>query len=228
MINSTRLFYVDDSGAESTGYVVYSWVECDTTQWRAGALALADLRAHLHAKYQIPVSAELHATQFISGRGNPSQNPGVNLSKAARHAAAEDALSALGRAPGLQVGTVFRRTLARRRAYAVERDVVYAELVECLDKRMRMAGGLAIILMDGDGTATGYYGAHRRLSMQSRQVIEDPLFVPAHRSAFVQAADFAAWTAYQSLLRHGGKEFAWHWYEKYLGDRDVNGGPVEL
>jgi hypothetical protein len=36
-------------------------------------------------------------------------------------------------------------------------------------------------------------------------------------------ADLAAYSAYQGLLRLPHKTFAWNWYTKYLGVRDVNG-----
>jgi hypothetical protein len=92
-----------------------------------------------------------------------------------------------------------------------------------------MAGEHGMILMDGDGSrAQGYYDAHRNLKLSNRSVIEDPLFVPAHRSQWVQMADLVAWSAYQSLLRHTGKQFAWEWYDTYLGLSDVNGGPLEV
>ena len=76
-----RLFYVDDSGAEETGYAVFAWIESTFPNWTRGLRAWLDLRKSLYAQYQIPPSAELHATKFISGRGNPSQDPGVNMSK---------------------------------------------------------------------------------------------------------------------------------------------------
>jgi hypothetical protein len=44
----------------------------------------------------------------------------------------------------------------------------------------------------------------------------------------VQTADLVAWTAYQHLLRHPGKRFAWHWYDRHLRSSDANGGPVLL
>ncbi|HEX5400730.1 MAG TPA: hypothetical protein VFX16_00355, partial [Pseudonocardiaceae bacterium] len=34
-----------------------------------------------------------------------------------------------------------------------------------------------------------------------------------HRSQWVQMADLTAWSAYQGLLRHEGKQFAWTWYD---------------
>jgi hypothetical protein len=85
-----------------------------------------------------------------------------------------------------------------------------------------------VIVMDGNGTASGYYAAHRGLKLSSRNIIEDPMFVPAHRSQWVQMADIAAWSAYQGLLRHQGKRFAWDWYTRHLGPSDVNDGPVAL
>lgn len=221
-----RFFYIDDSGAEDTGFVVYSWIECTVPDWRTGLRAWLDLRKELYARYQIPPSAELHSTKFIAGRGNPSINPGVNMSKQARHAAAERALAAIGGCPELVVGTVYRTTIARRKAYAAERDAVYAELVGHLDRRLGTAGEYGVLVMDGNGTAPGYYSAHRGLKLGSRNIIEDPMFVPAHRSQWVQMADFAAWSAYQGLLRHSGKEFAWDWYDRHLGPCDVNGGPL--
>ena len=105
---------------------------------------------------------------------------------------------------------------------------VYEALVAHLDERVGAAGEVGMILMDGDGTATGYYNAHRALKLAHRNIIEDPLFVPAHRSAWVQMADLVAWTAYQGLLRHPGKRFAWNWYDEHLRASDVNGGPQAL
>jgi uncharacterized protein DUF3800 len=224
-----RVFYVDDSGAEETGYIVYSWIECTPPGWNEGLRVWLDLRKELYADFQIPPSAELHATKFIAGRGHPSTNPGVNMSKQAREEVARRALETIGACPHLRVGTVYRQTSTRRRAYGAERDVVYAAFVNHLDTRLGAAGEHGMIVMDGNGTAAfGYYAAHRGLKLDARNIIEDPLFVPAHRSQWVQMADIAAWSAYQGLLRHRGKRFAWDWYDRYLRPCDVNGGPITL
>jgi hypothetical protein len=42
-----RLFYVDDSGAPNTGWVVYSWIECAVADWRHGLRWWLDLRKRL-------------------------------------------------------------------------------------------------------------------------------------------------------------------------------------
>lgn len=223
-----RLFYMDDSGAHETGWVVYSWIETTVPGWHTGLRAWLDLRKELYADYGIPPSKELHATKFISGRGNPSTSPGVNLSKAQRSEVAEKALAAIGACPELAVGTVYRQTAPRRHGYGTQRKQVYGELVSLLDGRLRAAGEYAMVHMDGNGTENGYYEVHRGLKLEDRRIIEDPLFMAAHRSQWVQMADFAAWSAYQGLQRHQGKQFAWSWYDDHLTGCDVNGGPLEV
>jgi hypothetical protein len=220
-----RFFYVDDSGAEDTGYVVYSWIECTFSTWHAGLRAWLDLRKSLYEQYQIPPAMELHATKFINGRGTPSVNGGnLNMSKAARRDVAEQALTIIGQCEELRVGTVFRHTTARTKQFTIQKNQTYTALVDHLDARLGAAGEHGMILMDGDGSrAQGYYDAHRNLKLSNRCIIEDPLFVPAHRSQWVQMADLVAWSAYQNLLRHTGKKFAWEWYDTYLGTSDVNG-----
>ncbi|MEO3861612.1 DUF3800 domain-containing protein [Acrocarpospora sp. B8E8] len=223
-----RLFYIDDSGAESTGFIVYSWIECAIEDWRLILRGWLDLRKELYAQYGIPPAYELHATKFIRGIGNPSTNLGWNRRKQNRSIVMREALAAIGSTPALKTGTAYRRTSMRGGAYQVERDQVYEVLVANLDARVGAAGEFGMIFMDGDGTATGYYNAHRALKLAHRNIIEDPLFVPAHRSAWVQMADLVAWTAYQSLLCHPGKRFAWQWYDEYLLTCDVNSGPLAL
>ena len=223
-----RLFYADDSGAEDTGIVVFSWIECGIGDWRVGLRGWLDLRKDLYARHGIPPAYELHATKFVRGVGNPSTNAGWNRRKQNRSQVMREALTSIGGSSELGIGTAYRRTAARGVAYQAQREQVYDALVAHLDARLSAAGEYGMIFMDGDGTATGYYDAHRALKLAHRNIIEDPLFVPADRSAWVQMADMVAWTAYQSLLRHPGKRFAWRWYDWYLLARDVNGGPVAL
>lgn len=152
-----RLFYVDDSGVEDTGWAVFAWIECTFANWCGGLRAWLDLRKSLYAEYQIPPSAELHATQFINGRGNPSQNPGVNMSKKARQAVAEQALATICACPDLHVGAVYRQTPARKKAYAVEREATYAGLVDHLDSRLAAVAEHGMVIMDGNGMQSSGY-----------------------------------------------------------------------
>ncbi len=140
----------------------------------------------------------------------------------------EDALRVIGAGAGLKVGTVFRKTTAVGRNYNVQRHEVYEKLIQRLDTELGTAGQLGIVFMDGDGSDGGYFNAHRNLKLAARNTIEDPLFQAAHRSQWIQMADLVAWVAYQSILQHPNKQFAWNWYNTHLGTCDVNGGPILL
>lgn len=223
-----RLFYIDDSGAVETGYISYSWIEVTPDGWREGLQAWLELRKALYAEYQIPPSVELHATKLVSGRGEPSTNPGVNTSKAQRREIMELALGAIGSAPGLAVGTAFRRTETTRRAYAAERAALYENLINHLDTRLTATSEFGMVFMDGNGNDPSYQRAHRGLKLPHRRIIEDPLFQGSHLSQWVQMADLVAWSTYQSLLRHPAKKFTWAWYDTHLRRADINGGSLEL
>jgi hypothetical protein len=223
-----RLFYVDDSGSTDTGYIVYSWIETTPYGWRTGLRNWLDLRKDLYAGYKIPPPFELHATKFVAGRQYPSTEPGFNRSKRSRREVMEKALATICASGDLRVGTVYRQTTAHGTAYHLQRQDLYAKLIAHLDTRLTAAGEFGMIFMDGNGSDTGYYNAHRDLKLASRSIIEDPLFQHSHRSQWVQMADLVAWTAYQGLLRHAGKAFAWNWYDKHLRGFDVNGGPLAL
>ena len=55
----------------------------------------------------------------------------------------------------------------------------------------------------------------------------NPVFQHSHRSQWVQLADITAYSVYQHLLRHEGKQFAWGWYSQ-LAEKDVLGGSLEV
>jgi hypothetical protein len=222
-----RLFYIDDSGAEATGHIVYSWIETTPDGWREGLRAWLDLRRALYVDYLIPPAVELHATKFAGGRGRPSTRP-TNLTKTERWAAITQSLAVIGSTPALRVGTVHRHTTARRAAFHQEQAAVYEALVASLDRRLGAARALGMIVMDGNGEDPAYYDAHRGLKLAHRRIIEDPLFQHSHRSQWVQMADLTAWTAYQALARQPGKQFAWDWYDRHLRPADVNGGPTSI
>lgn len=221
-----RFFYVDDSGSPNDGYILYSWIEVTPGCWQAGLRHWLDLRKSLYATYSVPPSTELHATKLIGGRDNPAIAGNLNDSKALRRDLVEEALEAIGQNSYIKIGSVYRLTTARGRAYYDERADVYGELVEHLDRRLTAADEYATIFMDGDGSDQSYFQRHRDLPLATRRILEDPLFQLSHVSQWVQMADLVAWTTYQSLNQHPGKPFAWSWYDDYLQRADINGSPL--
>lgn len=213
-----RLIYVDDSGAELTGFATFSWVEVSLDDWRAGLGQILRWRAHLTKNYGIPKNYELHAVNFANGRGNPSIDETWNRRKAHRSAVLDEAFNRFSTWTWLHGGTVYSSTKLRREAFASERARVYAELVQHLDRRLEDAGEWGFLVMDGDGSDGSYITAHRQLPIATRSLIEDPAFQHSYRSQWVQLADLTAYAAYQSLARVAEKKFAWDWYTT-LADR---------
>ncbi|MGX4695461.1 DUF3800 domain-containing protein [Streptomyces sp. JNUCC 63] len=222
---SARIFYIDDSGAENTGYVVYGWVEVDLQHWSAALRCWLDFRKALYAHTGIPADYELHATQFITGRSNPSVHPEWNRQKRLRGRVVQDALATIEVMPGTRAGAVYRRTSKTGRAYHAERAAVYEALLHYLDYNLAAVGDHGIIVMDGDGTDASYQREHRKLKLATRHIVEDPWFIGSHTSQPVQTADLVAYTAYQMVLRHPGKRFMWHWWPTLLPNAN---GPFEI
>lgn len=225
-MSDVRLIYLDDSGARDTGLVVFSWCEVAVTDWERGLRAWLDWRAALTELHGIPKNYELHATKFVNGRGAPSVAADWNRHKAHRWAVMADAMTLLAEQDWLSIGTVFTR-VDDCRHYGTERQRAYVETVAMLDRRLRAADEFGIVVMDGDGTDESYLAAHRQLPLAGRRLIEDPSFQHSHRSQWIQMADLVAYAAYQHILGHPGKRFAWPWYRQ-LAPRDALTGPQRV
>jgi hypothetical protein len=223
-----RLFYVDDSGSPTSGIVVYAWLEVDAAAWRTGVQSWLDLRHFLHTRYGIPASYQLHAATFAGGHGNPSINPSWNRAKHLRGEVMQVALAHIAATTGVAVGTVYRRTTARRHAYAHNRVDVYRRLIAHLDARLATNHEHGLVFGDGDGSDRSYAAAHRALTLDQRRIVEDPQFPGSDRNVWLQLADLVAWTAFQHLHRAPNRRFAWPWYETYVASRDIHGAPHPL
>ena len=224
-----RLFYVDDSGSPQSGIVVYSWLECDAGAWRDGLQSWLDLRQQLHAHHTIARDYPIHAAPFAAGRGNPSTDPTWNRNREQRRQVLRTMLARLAATDGVHVGTVYRRTTARRDAYAAQRADVYRRLVTRIDRRLADHHEHGLVLTDGDGSDHSYAAAHQALTIDRRRLVEDPQFPQrSKRNPWLQMADLVAWTAYQPLLCADNRRYAWPWYSTYLAANDINGGPLAL
>jgi hypothetical protein len=223
-----RFYYVDDSGAEVSGYIVYAWIECVADAWNGSQRRWVDLRAALYTEFGIPPSVELHASPFLNGRGNPSLDPAWNRVKRYRRQVFEQVLYEVGTSPGLRVGAVYRQIAGTGRAYHDARVSAYRRLVAHFQARLAADDAYGMVMMDGDGSDPTYARAHRDLDLRSRRLLEDPFFKDSQHALWIQLADIVAYTAYQSLHRGPGKSFMWEWYDKYLRGSDVNGGPLRI
>lgn len=151
-----------------------------------------------------------------------------NRRKRLRQLVAEQALAAISASGYITVGTVYRCETGRRHKHSLAASELYAAMVHHIDHRLTAASEFGVVIVDGDGTDTTYRSAHRALPLETRHVIDDPLFQDSHVSQWVQMADLVAYAAYLHLLQPPGKEFAWGWHDGYLRACDVNGGPIKL
>jgi hypothetical protein len=221
------MLYVDDSGSEPSGLIVYGWIECDPDRWRNALRALLELRKSLYRDHHVPPAEELHATKFVNGRTRISTAVGerdLEEWKTLGRAVAVRCLEVISACPDIAVGAVYRRTTLRGRGYYEERGRVYLDLITLWNDQHREAGDHAFISMDGNGTDPNYVNAHRALPLDTRHIIEDPMFHDSKRSQLVQMADLVAYTTFVDLNRHRGNEFAWGWRQRYLDGCDVFGG----
>lgn len=223
-----RLLYVDDSGSERFGWIVYGWVECSPRGWRRGLRSWLELHKELWRDHQIPPATELHATHYSNGRGRVSTNPQITLWKDLGREVAQNGLALLADCEDLKVGATYRKTSASGTDYYRQKADLYRQLVEHWDQEHAAEDSFVLVSMDGEGTDPIYFNAHRSLPLDTRHVIEDPLFHDSKRSQWMQMADLVAYTVYQHLDRHQHNEFAQHWYAEYLQGSDVNGVPLAL
>lgn len=211
LIVTTRVIYIDDSGAETTGYNVFGWVELAVESWNAVLRAWLDWRRELYRSIGIPTDYELHATKFVGGRGRPTGTPWDTIKSQRAHVVV-DALRTLVDIPGLSAGAAFRHTERGTKHHQSKADA-YVRLVHHLDARLTAAGDFGLVVMDGDGTDPSYRAAHRELKLDTRSLIEDPFFQHSHHSQWVQMADLLAYSAYMRVARISAKAHTWQWYD---------------
>ena len=228
-----RLLYVDDSGHSASGLAVYGWVEFAPDRWAGVLKQWLDTRKMLWREFRIPVVKELHTTDYVNGRGRISTkvpdrhvHNGVEYWKDFGREVAVECLDTLRCAEGLSVGSVFRR--AEPHDIAATKQQLYADLINQLERELVRTDSLALVFMDGDGSDTSYRSTHRGLPLSARRVVEDAVHLDSKMSQLVQMADLVAWSAYAAVERVPEMEFAWHWYENNLAERDPHRAPREI
>lgn len=228
-----RLIYVDDSGRPQDGTAVYGWIEFSPDRWAHVLKTWLDTRKKLWREYSIPVVKELHTTGYVNGRDRISNRiPDSYIHDGAEHwkdlgrDVATECLETLRCTEGLRVGAVWRK--GRPADISHTRQAAYTALIQRFEAELAATGTLAMVFMDGDGTDPAYRTTHRSLRLTERRVIEDAIHLDSAASQLVQMADLVAWTANSHIDRHEGNKFAWHWYTRYLAERDPHRQPRNI
>lgn len=220
-----RLVYIDDSGHPTSGLVVFGWVEFTPQNWGPVLRTWLETRKRLWSKYGIPVTQELHMTEYAHGRGRISKkvparycHDGIEYWKDFGADVAREVLETMRCSEGLRTGAVYRR--GEPTNIASTKAQTYAALVARFEAELAQSDSLALLFMDGDGHDHTYRTAHRNLSLDNRRVIEDAIHLDSKDSQLVQMADHVAWCANACIERPQRSEFAHEWYAAYLAERD--------
>ncbi|WP_143546441.1 MULTISPECIES: DUF3800 domain-containing protein [unclassified Rhodococcus (in: high G+C Gram-positive bacteria)] len=227
------MIYVDDSGHPQSGLAVYGWIEFSPDHWRSVLRFWLDTRKRLWREFGVPVTKELHTTEYANGRGRISKriperhiHEGHEYWKDFGREVAIECLDTLRSTEGLIVGAVYRR--GQPDDLARTKRELYADLVTRIEGELARSDSLGLIFMDGDGSDSSYRTTHRGLALGERRVIEDAIHIDSSGSQLVQMADLVAWCANVVVDSHVKNEFAGRWYADYLSERDPNREPEEI
>jgi hypothetical protein len=217
-----RLYYLDDSGSPDSGLQTFTWLALDPACWQQAQQRWLGYRRSLARRYRILASTPLHATDLVSGRSQPSTDPDFDTRK---HGAAivREGLDVIAALPWTSAGTAYRHGGDP----SASKSALYRAVVEHLDADLHDDGSHGMIVMDGapDERLIKTHRDHHRT--RGRRLIEQPHFHLSRRHQWVQMADFAAWAAFQSLVRNPAKAHTWNWYERTIGRHDQH-GPISL
>ncbi|WCE02226.1 DUF3800 domain-containing protein [Streptomyces sp. HUAS 31] len=201
-------FYVDESGIPNTGLALYTALGVPTGRAPEVLRIWRDLRDQWYHEYGVPTDFELHATNFLSGRGRPG---GRNPAKIERYRMAQAALDVIGAQPSLSIVTVYTEEPAH---WGRAKRQAYEGLLRRLDGRLAEVGERAALVVDGDGSERLYEQVHQQVG--PRCIPFAAAEVPAHNSALIQMADVVAHTACQAIARQHSRRFMWSWYSRHL------------
>ena len=199
-----HLVYIDDSKGDR--HVCFSALVIDANQWRNALDHLLEMRRAMKASHGIYVKKEMHATDWLGGRGRIADR---HVSIAERVSLFNLALSQISEIPTIQI----LNAIGHKRS----EETVFEFLLNRLQKNMQVNNSKAMILCDEGKTYDALlrkmrhhnhipsrFGAwdtgksSKNIALQN--IVEDISYRNSKRSFFIQAADFCAF----SLLR---KEF---------------------
>lgn len=194
--------YIDDS-KDGTN-ICFSAIIVPANLWQANLDHLIGMRRQIKVSDGIYTTKELHATDWLGGRGRVAP---FGIPKGARARIFEYVLSSIALMPGVQIIN----------AHAHKRDEMelFERLINRLETNMKVCGSNAIMISDEgknydhllrkmrhvnhipSAQGTWASGATAKNIPVSR-ILEDIIYRDSSRSYFVQAADFCAF----ALLRH--------------------------
>jgi len=200
-----HLYYIDDSADEHLS--VFSALAIPEEKWNACFHLVKQFRHELKKTDGIYVQKELHACEFVSGRGRPAGNE--IITKYRRSQIFFDALRLIASLPDVRLlNAVFPKS---QKVRAFER------LLNRINRNVESYNTRALLIID-EGAEAEYTRLCRRMhvfnpiasergvwsdtcqpikNIPIERIIEDPFFKDSQKSYFIQLVDFCAY----ALLR---------------------------
>jgi hypothetical protein len=197
------LFYIDDS--DEGGQHTFCALGVPSDTWRETFNTVKAWRQQIKASDGIYLRKELHATEFVAGRGRIAPRP---VFKGRRCALFREALTMLGSMQQLMLFSVQN----------TNQQFAYERMLNRINRTMQAKSTQAILISD-EGKQAEYTKLVRKMAVHNpipsqygawmgtgdstknipiERIIEDPIFRPSDRSYLLQMADFCAY----ALLRY--------------------------
>ena len=195
--------YIDDSGDEHVR--AYAALAIPEVEWKTTLASIKQYRRNLKSKHQVFSTVELHATDFVGGRGRIAP---IVIPKGLRCQIFRDTLKMVAGLPGIRLFNAI--------APKAHEKLIFERLMTRINNTMTTWGSNAVIVHD-EGKDFTYLV--RRMSVynpiQSRyggwppdgrlyknfpliRVLEDIIFRDSEDSYFVQLADFSAFALFRN------------------------------
>ncbi|MBZ9748207.1 DUF3800 domain-containing protein [Mesorhizobium sp. CO1-1-7] len=198
-----HFIYIDDSSERPTH--IFSAIAVPVSRWNETFLGLKQWRTHLRTTHGISTTYELHANQFLSGRGSLG-----TLNTISRHKRAQIFHTSFAVTEWLLGfdARVFNVCLNNDR-----QDWAFERLLNRINRTMHSWGSYAHLICD-EGKEEHYTKMVRRMrvfnpipsnrgiwddtgaltrNITLDRIIEDPQFKSSARSYFIQQCDFVAY-----------------------------------
>lgn len=193
-----HLVYIDDSKDEQS--CCFSAIILPAIRWADALEHLLAFRRAIKASHGIYIKLELHATDWLGGRGNVAPNP---IMRSERGAIFREALRQIALLPECAIINAHGPRAQELR--------LFERLCNRLQRNMAVRNSHAILISDEGKSFDGLVRRMRRfnpitgrfggvLDRPLDRIVEDLVYRKSERSLFIQAADFCAY----SLLRFEG------------------------
>jgi len=196
-----HLIYVDDSKDQKLA--CFSALSISEDNWQGALAHLNEMRRQLRESDGLFTRKELHATEFVAGRGRIAQNV---IPKARRVALFDFVLTSVRMLPGAQL---FNAAVPKN-----DEERAFEYLLNRIEVNMSKSGSRAMIISDEGKSYDAMlrrmrhfnfipskhghwheHGSARNIPIE--RIIEDIVYRDSKRSLFIQVVDFCAF----ALLR---------------------------